>query len=105
MSATIGLSILSTTVDCDGTAVVVETTQHQGESDQDFEDRHWAAVDAKIAECSGTATAQPSKYTTPVDCNGRVNDVVTKQQTGQSRSAFTQAHNYAVQNEAAQCGS
>lgn len=51
MSATVGLSSIETPVTCNGTTVIVETTQNTGESRGDFLARHWAAVQAKEDEC------------------------------------------------------
>jgi hypothetical protein len=105
MSATVGLSILSTTIDCNGTPVVVETNQHQGESDADFEDRHWAAVDAKIAACGQGSSADPSTYRTPVTCGSTTDHVTTTQGTSQSRDDFEADHHQAVQRTADECTS
>ena len=105
MSGTTLLSIITETVTCsDGSIEIVNTVQNAGESVSDFQDRHIAAVAAKKAECSGTATSSPATYTTPVQCSGQEPvDIETAQGASQSWEDFMAAHAQAVRDAIGEC--
>ena len=105
MTSTVGLSTLETVVICQGQPTLVETQQNTGESVTDFRDRHKAAVAAKRAECSVPATVEPSQMTTPFDCNGVQEPIVTEQNPGEPFDKFVVRHQAIVAAAVAACES